>query len=152
MGNTKSRLRCICKSLLTTDFSVEFWQAPWLFILPFHCIRSITRPLVTPADNHCECTEIMTSTTTVFSGFYARSSFQTGQKEHVWASKFTLAEKKAVTFRTTHLPTCLLLHNCVSILCTANAGSLYLCWVHKGHLVRKNHNTLKQHTKSLTWF
>lgn len=151
MGNTNSGLSCICRSVLTTDLSAQFWQAPWLRILPFDSIWSITRPLVTAVDNHCECTDIMTSTTTVFSGFYARSSFRLDNKERVWTSKFTLAEKK-VTFRTTHLPTCLLLYRCVSILCTANTSPLYLYWVHKTHLVWKNHNTQKWHTKSLAWF
>lgn len=153
MGNTKLGLSCICRSILTTDFSVEFWQAPWFFILPFDSILSNTRPLVTAVDNHCEHTEIMTSTNTVFSGFYVRSSFTLDTKNIFGPVNLHWQKKeKEVTFRTTHLATCLLLYTCVSILHTANPGPLYLPRVHKTHLVRKNHNTLTQHTEALAWF
>lgn len=97
---------------------------------------------MTPGDNHCECTEIMTSTTTIFSGFYARSSFTLDTKNMFGPINLHWQKKKQWH---SELPTCSLLYDCVSILCTANTGSLYLCWVHKGHLVRKNHNMLKQH-------
>lgn len=114
MDNTKLILSCICRSVLTTDFSVEFWQTPWLFIVPFDSIPSITRPLVTAADNHCECTEIMTSTNTILSGFHARSSFTLDTKNMFGPVNLHWQKKKEVTFRTTHLSTCLLFYSCVS--------------------------------------